>query len=229
VSPYSRHLARWAAERGLTPNQVTVASLLVGVVAAVAFGVGDRAGLVVGALLLQASFALDCVDGELARYARIFSALGGWLDASFDRLKEYAVYAGLAIGGARSGDDVWLLAACALALQVVRHAVDFGFATRHADRAAAPPLPFDRPSDATGARGPSTGGVARLSAATTRTRALMYAKRTVILPIGERWALISLCAAVAGPRVAFVALLAWGGLAAAYMLTGRVLRSVPDA
>ena len=48
----------------------------------------------------------------------------------------------------------------------------------------------------------------------------------VAFPIGERFAVISITAALFTPRVTFVALLAWGGLAAVYTLTGRVLRSV---
>jgi hypothetical protein len=53
-----------------------------------------------------------------------------------------------------------------------------------------------------------------------------WAKRIVSLPIGERFALIAVTAAVWGPRATFVALLAWGGLAASYQLAGRLLRSL---
>jgi hypothetical protein len=70
VSPYSKYIARWAARRGLTPNQVTAFSLLLGVVAAAAFATGERWGLVAGAVLLQVAFTTDCVDGQLARFTR---------------------------------------------------------------------------------------------------------------------------------------------------------------
>lgn len=50
--------------------------------------------------------------------------------------------------------------------------------------------------------------------------------RILTLPIGERFALISLTAAIASPRVTFVALLLWGGLAAGYSVTGRIVRTV---
>src|SRR5205085_1385778 len=102
VSPYSKYIARWAARRGLTPNQVTLTSAAVGALAAAAFATGHRPGLVVGAILLQAAFTLDCVDGQLARYTRAFSRFGAWLDSIFDRTKEYLVYAGLAIGACRA-------------------------------------------------------------------------------------------------------------------------------
>ncbi len=53
-----------------------------------------------------------------------------------------------------------------------------------------------------------------------------WGKRILVLPIGERFAVISLTAAIATPRVTFIVLLAWGGLAAAYAVLGRTLRSV---
>jgi phosphatidylglycerophosphate synthase len=135
VSPYSKYIARWAARRGWSPNAVTVLSAGVGLCAAAGFATGERWGLVAGALLLQAAFTLDCVDGQLARYTGTFSRLGAWLDGILDRAKEYAVYAGLAIGGG----DVWLLAGAALALQTARHAIDFSFPGASGSAAAARP------------------------------------------------------------------------------------------
>lgn len=212
VSPYSRYVARWAARRGLTPNQITVLSMVIGVASAAAFATGNRAGLVAGAVLLQLSFIADCVDGQVARYTQRFSPLGAWLDATFDRLKEYLVYAGLAVGGIRAGgdDSIWVLAAAALAVQTVRHMVIFGFDERTQDRA---------PADADDMRTRALERADRLSV----TR---WAKRIVVLPIGERLALISVVAAVASPRTTFVWVLAWGALATAYVLAGRVLRAV---
>ncbi|MGH3328048.1 MAG: CDP-alcohol phosphatidyltransferase family protein, partial [Streptomycetales bacterium] len=57
-------------------------------------------------------------------------------------------------------------------------------------------------------------------------RWLYWPKRIFVLPIGERFALISVTAAVWNPRVTFLALLSWGSVALAYGLAGRFLRSV---
>jgi hypothetical protein len=65
-----------------------------------------------------------------------------------------------------------------------------------------------------------------LSSRTEKIPGLHWAKKIVILPIGERFALISLTAAIWNARVTFLALLVWGSLAGAYTLTGRVLRSL---
>ena len=111
VSTYSKYIARWAARRGLTPNQVTLFSIAVGVLAAAVLRYRRARGWWRGRCSLYFAFVLDCVDGQLARYTRQFSKLGAWLDSIFDRTKEYVVFAGLAIGASRTGDPVWLLAA----------------------------------------------------------------------------------------------------------------------
>jgi phosphatidylglycerophosphate synthase len=228
VSPYSKYIARWAARRGLTPNQVTTASLVVGIAAAAAFATGSRAGLVAGAVLLQAAFTADCVDGQLARYTRSFSSLGAWLDSIFDRTKEYAVYAGLAIGATRGGGDpVWLLAGAALALQTVRHAFDFSYlAVEEEDARGAPPRTF-----AAAVRGPDppAAPAARALSAWSRLDAapgLGWVKRMLVFPIGERFATVSITAALFTARTTFVVVLAWSGFAALYSLGGRLLRSL---
>jgi hypothetical protein len=59
-----------------------------------------------------------------------------------------------------------------------------------------------------------------------RYRPTYWAKRMLVLPIGERFALIALTAAFFTPRVTFVALLAWGLLAASYAVLGRILRTL---
>ena len=141
VSPYSKYIARWAARRGFTPNQVTTVSVLIGLVAAICFATGERWGLVVGAVLLQLSFTTDCVDGQLARYTRQFSKLGAWLDSVFDRTKEYLAFAGLAIGASAMGDPVWLLACAAITLQTVRHMSDFSFGGSQREAIGATPQP----------------------------------------------------------------------------------------
>ena len=231
VSPYSKYIARWAAGRGLTPNQVTSASMAVGVAAAAAFATGERWGLILGAILLQAAFTLDCVDGQLARYTMTFTRFGAWLDSIFDRAKEYAVYAGLAIGASRAGDPVWLLAGAAVTLQTVRHVIDFSFAAseQHA-MAVAPQRPLEDPLDGAApeeARPPRPAQVLSGWQRLNRTPGLIWVKRVVVFPIGERFATISLTAALFTPRTTFVVVLAWGGFAALYGLAGRLLRSMP--
>ena len=89
VRRLSKPLTRLALRLGWSPNAITLLSFAVGLLAAASFAVGDRWALVLGAVLLQASLVIDCVDGEVARATRRFTALGAWLDASTDRVKEF--------------------------------------------------------------------------------------------------------------------------------------------
>ncbi|MEU8933609.1 DUF5941 domain-containing protein [Streptomyces sp. NPDC048409] len=210
ISPYSRYIARWCARRGLTPNQVTTASLLTALIAAGCAATGTRAGFVAAGVLLIASFVLDCTDGQLARYSLQYSTLGAWLDATFDRAKEYAYYAGLALGAARGGghDDVWALALGAMILQTCRHVVDFSFNEANHDATA------------------NTSPTAALSDKLDSVGWTVWVRRMIVLPIGERWALIAVLTAVTTPRITFYVLLVGCALAAAYTTAGRVLRSL---
>ncbi|MFC9632988.1 DUF5941 domain-containing protein [Streptomyces mirabilis] len=208
ISPYSRYIARWCARRGLTPNQVTTASLLTALIAAGCAATGTRAGFVAAGLLLLFSFVLDCTDGQLARYSLQYSTLGAWLDATFDRAKEYAYYAGLALGAARGGDDVWALALGAMILQTCRHVVDFSFNEANHDATA------------------NTSPTAALSDKLDSVGWTVWVRRMIVLPIGERWAMIAVLTALTPPRITFYVLLVGCAFAATYTTAGRVLRSL---
>ncbi|PBC60074.1 transferase [Streptomyces sp. Tue6028] len=208
ISPYSRYIARWCARRGLTPNQVTTASLITALIAAGCAATGTRAGFVAAGLLLLFSFVLDCTDGQLARYSLQYSTLGAWLDATFDRAKEYAYYAGLALGAARGGDDVWALALGAMILQTCRHVVDFSFNEANHDATA------------------NTSPTAALSDRLDSVGWTVWVRRMIVLPIGERWAMIAVLTALTTPRITFYALLVGCAFAASYTTAGRVLRSL---
>ncbi|MFG2888853.1 DUF5941 domain-containing protein [Streptomyces sp. NPDC048248] len=210
ISPYSRYLARWCARRGLTPNQVTTASLLTALIAAGCAATGTRGGFIAAGALLLFSFVLDCTDGQLARYSLQYSTMGAWLDATFDRAKEYAYYAGLALGASRGGgtDDVWALALGAMVLQTCRHIVDFSFNEANHDATA------------------NTSPTAALSDRLDSVGWTVWVRRMIVLPIGERWALIAVLTALTTPRIVFYVLLIGCALAACYTTAGRVLRSL---
>jgi phosphatidylglycerophosphate synthase len=176
---------------------VTAVALVLALVASASFAAGHRWDRVSGAVVLFAAFVLDCVDGQLARYARAFTALGAWLDVTTDRVKEYAVYAGLAIGASRvMGSDVWVLAALAMCLQTVRHLLDHTF-----------------PSGlgSTGRRRPWWSH---------------WPRKLALLPIGERFAIVVATAPFWSPRTTFLVLLAWGTVAVCYGNAGRLRRSL---
>jgi len=227
--PLSRRLTPLALRWRLTPDQVTVASFVIGLTAAACFATGNRAALVAGAVLLQLSLVVDCVDGDVARYQRSFTATGAWLDASTDRLKEFACYGGL-VFGADVGRDGWLLAGVMLTVQTVRHTVDYTFTAvnelRESD--AQPDVPLevlDDAADAADAAGPPGARAVRASERSNRRAAVKWAKRVLHLGIGERWAVLSVLAALGRPVTALLVLLVLALVSFGYTSAGRTLRT----
>ena len=102
-----RHLSRFLTHQLLgspvTPNQITVVSIVVGLAGALGLATVSYAARLAGVLGLLASSVLDGVDGELARARREQSPLGARLDLAGDYIVNFAVFVGLGIGLGRQG------------------------------------------------------------------------------------------------------------------------------
>jgi CDP-diacylglycerol--glycerol-3-phosphate 3-phosphatidyltransferase len=100
------------AARRITPNQVTLAALLLSLLAALGIAAGWPR---TGALVLIVASLGDLVDGMLARQTGQSSAFGAFFDSTLDRIAEGAVLAALAYRFAIA-DRPLLVAAVVLAL-----------------------------------------------------------------------------------------------------------------
>jgi phosphatidylglycerophosphate synthase len=69
---------------GVTPTQVTLFALGLGLASVVPLLTGGRTGFILAALLLQAHSVLDGCDGELARLLHLRSRVGAWADQVSD-------------------------------------------------------------------------------------------------------------------------------------------------
>lgn len=76
----------------LTPNQVSLISFILGVVATLSYVYVNP---VVAGILVQLSSIIDGVDGELARALNKTSRKGGFIDAILDRIADIAIITGL--------------------------------------------------------------------------------------------------------------------------------------
>lgn len=90
---FTFYLVRWDSK--VTPNQVSLLSFLIGIVACILFLSPNYWARVGGVVLLQISFALDCSDGEVARLKNMGSKFGAWFDSINDRIKEIFMFAAL--------------------------------------------------------------------------------------------------------------------------------------
>ncbi len=98
--PVTRSLL-WA---GVTPNIVTVLSLVFGAIAGVLLAIDHLwSGMMFGYLM---AFS-DIVDGQLAKEYGKTSGFGGILDSTIDRYNEFFIYAGLGIRYFFHGYSMW--------------------------------------------------------------------------------------------------------------------------
>lgn len=195
----SKLLTFLAVKARATPNQVTLASFVIGIFAAYLFTTADFWLMLLGAVLLQVSLVVDCVDGELARYTRKFSRLGAWLDAITDRVKEYAVFLGLAYGAITvQGQNLWVLAMAMMALQTFRHLSDYNFSQVVKARSK------DQVRVRVGYLAEHDG--IEPNDGEPRGRLRYWLGKVLLLPIGERWLVISLSAAIGGAMLTFTVL-----------------------
>ena len=104
--------------RWLTPNQVSVVAIVLGISVGPLFALGTRASFLAGGLVFYAAFAVDCVDGKLARRLARSSARGAALDHLGDATRRASASLGLVVGAWRwRGEDsatVWLTVAYVL-------------------------------------------------------------------------------------------------------------------
>jgi hypothetical protein len=189
-----RRLARWAVNRSLAPASVTGISLALAVCAAGWFSAGTRPDNVNGALALCASYLASCAARRLAGPAPDAATRSAGVGA--DRMaewcgavSEYAVYAGLAVGGYEEHwSDTWQLAVAVMILLAVRRTA----------------VACSRPAtDAPGSANPVGHAIRGL----------------LSCPPGGRIALITLAAPIWGARATLMLLLEWGIIATGFAIT----------
>lgn len=81
---------------GLSPNQVSIGGLVVGVAAAAAVAAGR---ITAGMAIMAAAQVIDALDGGIARQYGLQSARGARLETLCDRLSEATMFAALVLAG----------------------------------------------------------------------------------------------------------------------------------
>jgi len=92
----------------VSPNFLTVAGLLISISAGVCLAQG---WFVAAACMLIAASACDILDGAVARTGKTITPFGAFLDSTLDRCSDFAIYIGISVHFARSGNYVTALLA----------------------------------------------------------------------------------------------------------------------
>jgi CDP-diacylglycerol--glycerol-3-phosphate 3-phosphatidyltransferase len=111
----AQRLAQLLARLPITPNQVTIAGTLFTFGAALLAGLGHLRG---AGVVLAISGTFDILDGALARATKRSYPYGAFLDSTFDRYSECAIYVGMAAYFLDRGGPWmrWVVLACLVAL-----------------------------------------------------------------------------------------------------------------
>ncbi|MDW7732030.1 MAG: archaetidylinositol phosphate synthase [Methanolobus sp.] len=98
---YLEPMAKATANAGITPNAVSMLSLLFAVLSGVLFYYSGASASMVGAAGLMVAFnsLLDAMDGLMARYLGAASPKGDFLDHVIDRYADVLIICGIFFGG----------------------------------------------------------------------------------------------------------------------------------
>jgi len=114
--PISLRISKLLLKTGITPNQISVLSTVIGLVGASFFFSGEYFYLILGGIIIHIHSIVDGCDGEVARLKLRQTKYGGWLDSVLDRYVDAAIIFGLVYGyWSITGDTtIWVIGFFAL-------------------------------------------------------------------------------------------------------------------
>ena len=95
IRKISGFISGFLSRTPVTPNQVTIISLILGIISGVFFSLGEHTYTITAGLLYFLSTVFDQCDGEVARLKQMETEFGRKLDIIVDTIANAAVVAGI--------------------------------------------------------------------------------------------------------------------------------------
>jgi hypothetical protein len=114
--PLAFLLVKGIYSTNITPNQLTVISMVFGVLGGFCYSFGNHNAYMVGAVLYLLYNVVDCSDGQLARMKKNGTTVGRILDGVADYVVSIALYFGIGFGFASNSSNpllMWIITAAA--------------------------------------------------------------------------------------------------------------------
>jgi hypothetical protein len=114
--PLAFLLVKGIYNTNITPNQLTVISMVFGVLGGFSYSFGNHNAYMVGAVLYLLYNVVDCSDGQLARMKKNGTTVGRILDGVADYVVSIALYLGIGFGFASNSSNpllMWVITAAA--------------------------------------------------------------------------------------------------------------------
>jgi len=109
VRPFSIYITKILLYTSITANQVSLIGMTLGICGAFAIGYGTIQSGFVGVMLLQFSYLLDCIDGEIARYYKQSSVNGIFIDFLGHRIVIPLIFLGAAFMIYMNSQNLYML------------------------------------------------------------------------------------------------------------------------
>jgi len=101
-SLFSTKISSFLVKTSITPNQITLFGLIIGMASGILFAQGNYWSGFMGGLLFVLTAILDCCDGDVARLKFMESDSGERLDTTCDNIINIFVFTGIMFGVAHS-------------------------------------------------------------------------------------------------------------------------------
>ncbi|MCH7954719.1 MAG: CDP-alcohol phosphatidyltransferase family protein [Candidatus Marinimicrobia bacterium] len=109
VRPFSIYITKILLYTPITANQVSLIGMIFGICGAFAIGYGTFQSGIVGVMLLQFGYLLDCIDGEIARYYKQSSVNGIFIDFLGHRIVIPLIFLGAAFMIYMNSQNIYML------------------------------------------------------------------------------------------------------------------------
>lgn len=116
LRPMAGLIVRGLYTTRVTPNQVTIASTIAGIIAAGFYLQNGAATTAIAGLLVTVKDLLDSADGQLARAKQQYTRIGRFLDSIGDFVVDVAVFGAVGWILYRGSGDFWMIAFAVLGL-----------------------------------------------------------------------------------------------------------------
>jgi len=132
----SRRITEWLVATNVSPNQITLVSFLMGLLAAFLFTVPGYLYSVLGGLTTQFASIVDGCDGEIARLKFQSSRFGAWFDTVLDRYCDVAIATAIIYREwtTHPSTNVWLLGILAISGFVLASYTKKEFSLRYEEK-----------------------------------------------------------------------------------------------
>ena len=134
--PLAFLLVKAVYSTNITPNQLTVISMIFGVLGGICYSFGTHKAFMFGAVLYLLYNVVDCSDGQLARLKKNGTTIGRILDGVADYVVSVALYFGIGFGYANNSSNpflIWLLTAAAGISNAIQSGLLDYYRTRYLD------------------------------------------------------------------------------------------------